>query len=218
MHMLIRMMCAYALCALISFAVPGWWLNSISPLVELVANATSPFLESTSVRAEVDMLHLEGQVLVNMTLRDGTPLPPLPGQWKKTGGHTLNILILAAAIWAAPVASIRRRLCALPVMLLAAALVSSLDLAVEMQVSSLQVIGSEWLPGLELASSAENVDAFRKLERWYESVRWIKGFNDGGGRLFLAVIAGLIGYTRPISYRRNRPLPPGNASKEKHLP
>ena len=201
--MLVRMVVAYVVCAGLLFTWPGLWLNAVEPFVAYVADASCPYIDSMKVSSDDAMIELQGRLHVEMTHASGKELPPLPVTWQKHGGQTLNVLMIAVAIWAAPAVRVRRRLLALPVILLAAAFVASIDLAAESQTTALRVIGTEWLPGMAMAPTDANKAAFQHVEQWYQVVQWLKAFMDGGGRLFMAVTAGLVGYALPVGLKRD---------------
>jgi hypothetical protein len=192
-----RMVCVYLLGWALIYNMPGWCLKPVATLAGALADATCPYFSSIKVATENIMIRIQGEIHVDMELVSGAALPHAPATWHKHGGQTLNMLMMAMAIWAVPVVTWQRRLLVFPFMLLAAVLFAAFDLAIEMQVSALKVIGTQWLPEMEMANTAENIAVFEKMETWYKSVQWIKAFQDAGGRFFLAVLAGLIGYTIP---------------------
>lgn len=197
-----RMLGTYLASALLMLQWPEPWLRCVAPVVSLVSGATSPYLETVRMTAEGIVITVRGQVHLRMTMADGTPLPAVPGVWHRHGGLTINMLMISAALWAAPPIGWRRRSMAFPVMLLAAILAASVDLATEVQVTALRVIGSEWLPGIPMLPTDANKAYVQELEHALHNLQWIKAFNDAGGRLFLAVLAGLLGYVGPRPSRR----------------
>jgi len=209
--MIVRMSIIYLLGWAFFYNMPGWCLKPVASLAGALADATCPYFNSIKVTTENIMIRIEGEIHVDMKLVSGAALPYTPATWHKHGGQTLNMLMMALAIWAVPSVTWQRRLLVFPFMLLAAVLFAAFDLAIEMQVSALKVIGTQWLSEMDMANTAENIAAFERMETWYRSVQWIKAFQDAGGRFFLVVLAGLIGYTipqwipRPIIDGANRP-------------
>lgn len=208
--MVLRMTTAFVFSVALVFYVPSWWLKPVSRIAVVMVSAGCPFLEDMNVKVKESSIYAEGVIHVDMIMSGGEPLPLTRGNWQKYAGQTLNILIVAAAAWAAPAVGCRRRLVALPVMLLVAASASGFDLALEIQESALRVIGYEWVPSFSLAQTPGNLETFRRLENWYQGVLHIKAYNDGGGRLFSGLLAGLIGYALPAGiaagHRRGFPV------------
>lgn len=204
MRMVMRMLAGFVVATLLLTRFPEWWLDITAPVSEWLINGFCPFLTEMQVHAENKLIFAEGNIKLAMTMTNGEPVPLAPGTWNKQGGQTLNILIVAVAVWAAPIASIRRRLAILPVMLIAAAVASGFDLAVEVTDVTLRAIGQEWAPTLPLAKTPENIEVFRSLEKEYETVLKFKAFNDGGGRLFSGLLAGLIAFTVPSGLWKGR--------------
>lgn len=194
--MILRMATGFAIGLSLLFWLPATWPGVVAPAVTLLVDA-SPYLENTRTRVESDHVVTEGMIRVNMTLQNGEKLPPVPGTWKKHTDQSATLLMVTLAVWMAPTASIRRRLIALPVSLLIAALASGLSLITELHVVALHTMGYEWLATAPLANTQENLRVFERMEQWYDRFVWIKAFLDGGGRLFLGIIAGLAGYAWP---------------------
>jgi len=210
--MALRMATGFAVGILIITDAPSWWLTITSPAVEIMVDAGCPYLDDLRMQIEQHEIRADGTIQINMILANGESLPAVPGTWRKHGQHTLNVLVVAIAIWLAPAAGWRRRLVALAGTLSAAALASAFILAVEIQEAALGTIGYDWLPSIPLASTPENVQTFRQMERWYETVTWIKAFHDGGGRLFLGMLAGFIGYALPAGLKL-----PGSKNRKKQF-
>lgn len=205
----IRMACAFLLCAALVIAAPAVWLVPVSPLVGAAIDASSPYLESSVVYVDGRVVHGRTQIHLDLKLANGVPVGAVSSTWDKECWQTLGILVVATAIWACPPAGgFRRRLALFPVMLAAAACVSAYDLAIDIQETLLWVPGleSEWLSHLPVAADTANQSVLSHLNSWHEGIRWIRKFNDAGGRLILAILAGLIGHAIPF---RCRTLPGG---------
>lgn len=196
-RMLIRMTVVFLVVGMVGYRWPGLVLKPLGPVVRGLATLTGPYLEHLTVHHRDATVQITGELHPRLTQTDGTPLPATLGTWNKQVGPTLQILVVALCVGAAPVVSGRRRARALAVTLSATLLVCAFQLTVEIQETALRHMGHVWLPQLELAGTESNVAYFKGLEIRYRVARWIKSFNDGGGALFLAVWAGLLGYAMP---------------------
>ena len=134
-----------------------------------------------------------------MTLRDGAPLSATAGTWNKQAGPTVSLLAVALAVWMAPARTWRNRTRALLVALPAMMLACAWPLAVEIQETALRHMGEVWLPHQSLAATEANLAYFKGLETRFRVAQWIKSLHDGGGALFLAVLAGLVGHAWPVT-------------------
>lgn len=202
----IRMAAGYLVGILLVTALPGIYLKPVAPIAALMVNLTSPHLTECSLTMDGTSMNATANLSVVMTRVDGQPVPVQEGRWSKGVGATLHILVVGLAMWAAPSASRARRLGAFAVFIILAGLIGAADLAVQMQSTSLQVVGAEWLPKQSLASTDANHAAFAVLKSRYETTRAVSAFLDGGGRLFLGVLAGWIGYACPAP-RKRMPIP-----------
>lgn len=192
--MLARLLMVFIPLGLLVHAYPQPGQRVLAPLVQLITRLTFPYVEGLQVASDGSHLVMTGQIKLELTQADGSPLPALPGTWRKYSGPSLHLLVLALALSAVPVLSGRQRLKALPLTLMAATLVGAYHLSVEMQESALRYIGYQWLPTFPMAPTEANQLYFQGMETRFRAVTWIKSFNDAGGALFLAVLAGLIGY------------------------
>lgn len=199
--MIARVVVVFAGMGMLVYAFPEPWVRAMTPLVRAMTSATFPYVTGLSVTAEGRSLRIDGDIMVGMTMVGGAALPSAPGTWTKGAGATLNLLILSVAVFAAPSAGWRGRLRGIPVMLIGALLVGAFHLTVEIQESALTFMGYQWLPSMPLAGTEENVQIFKLMESRFRSVAWVKSFNDAGGALFLAVLAGLIGHTVTGAFR-----------------
>lgn len=199
--MIARVVVVFFSMGLLVYTFPEPWVRVMAPVVKAMTAATFPYVTGLNVTAENRALRIDGNITLGMTQRDGSALPPAPGTWTKGTGTTLNTLILAAAVFAAPSAGWRGRLRGIPVMLVCALLVGAYQLTVEIQASALNYMGYQWLPSMPLAATEANVTIFNIMESRFHSVLWIKSLNDAGGALFLAVLAGLIGHTVTGAFR-----------------
>ncbi len=196
-RMLLRMAVVFSVVTVVGLQWPGLVMKPLGPVVCGLANLTGPYLKHLSVRQVAATVQISGELQPRMIQVDGTPLPATAGTWNKQAGPTLQILVVAFCVWAAPAVSRRRRVQALAVTLLATLLVCAFQLTVEIHETALRHMGQVWLPQLDLAGTESNLAYFKGLESRYRVARWIKSFNDGGGALFLAVWAGLLGYAMP---------------------
>lgn len=203
--MLVRVTSVFILVAVVGTRWPGLLVRPILPLVRGLVEVTSPYLDIQSVRVTGATVQICGELKPRMTLRDGAPLSATTGTWNKQAGPTVNLVVVALAVWMAPARTWRHRVRALAVTLPAAVLVCGFQLAVEIQESALRHLGESWLPQQALAGTAENLAYFRNLETRFRLVQWIKSLLDGGGALFLAVLAGLSGHAWPVDTTRRGP-------------
>jgi hypothetical protein len=192
--MLARLLIVFIPLGLLVHVYPQPGQRVLAPLVQIMTRLTFPYVEGLRVASDGSHLVMTGQINLELIQADGSPLPPLPGTWRKYSGPSLHLLVLALALSAVPVLSGRQRLKALPLTLVAAALVGAYHLSVEIQESALRYIGYQWLPTFSMAPTEVNHLYFQGMETRFRAVTWIKSFNDAGGALFLAVLAGLIGY------------------------
>jgi hypothetical protein len=209
--MIARVIVVFIGMGLLVYTFPEPWVRAMAPVVKTITAATFPYVTGLNVTAENRALRIDGTIALGMTLRDGSVLPPAPGTWTKGTGTTLNMLILATAVFAAPSVGWRSRLRGLPVLLVCALVVGAYQLTVEIQASALTYMGYQWLPSMPLAGTEENVTIFKIMESRFHSVLWIKSLNDAGGALFLAVLAGLISHTATGAFR---PPPSGSAQSQ----
>ncbi|MBW7907407.1 MAG: hypothetical protein H3C50_00580 [Kiritimatiellae bacterium] len=195
--MLTRMCAVFAVVAWCVYAFPSAWLWPVTGPTAWLVEIGCPYLTDMSVEADGITVVARGDIAVSLSLSGGEPLPRVPGVWHKHGEQTLSIFAVVFAIWAAPTISWRRRVALAPVAMLGAVLVAAFVLSIEIQWAALKMIGYEWLAGLPLARTADNWKYFGQMEQWFRVISWIRAFHDGGGRLFLALLAGLIGYAIP---------------------
>lgn len=189
-----RLVAAYAVILLVIVAWPGFLLRAIAPFAGALAGAGSPYLSDVAAQVSGSSVEFSGRITLGMTLVDGTPLPELPGNWRKNAAQTLNVLLVALPFWAALVMPWRRRFGALAITLTLAILFAGLDLAVEAQHAALHVIGTDWLPRHTMENTQANIEAFARLEDRYQTTRHVKAFLDAGGRLFLGVLSAWFGF------------------------
>ena len=182
-------------------AAPSAWLRLISPLVAVATDGLCPQMDTVSVDVEGSEVHAEGRLHLDLTLSDGAPLPDMRAWWKKSAWKTQGVLVVALAIWACPAVGWRRRWVVFPAMLAAAAAVSAYDLGIEIQEVILRDLVPRLLQDHSLAQSAANQAALDQLESWHQGILWVRRIQEGGGRMFLAVLAGCIGYGLPLRGR-----------------
>lgn len=193
MMMLVRVFAAFLAAAAMISAYPAPLMRWIAPGVRALTALTFPEVERLSLKADGGHISIEGALQLTLARDDGQPISPVLGKWQRSVGPTLNLLVVAMAAFAAPAMSARRRVAAVPWVLVFAWCVCSFHLAVEIQEVALRFIGHEWLPTFSFAATDENVARFHALERRYTIITWIKSFNDAGGIYFLAFLAGLAG-------------------------
>jgi len=201
LRFLFRLAAAYVLLLVMATRAPEPWLRAVAPVAALTADAASPYLDDLRARVEGRAFQFDGRFMIDMTLATGQPVPPIPGAWRQQGSHALHLALVAFSLWAAIALPWRRKIAALGFTAVAALIFSGIDLSVQMLDSALGVIGRDWLPAQVMRSDEANLAAFQRLESHYEWVRGAKAFFDGGGRLFLGVVAGWLGagLIRPAS-------------------
>lgn len=200
--MIVRMCAAFAVAAGILYAFPDPVVRLLAPLVVALTQWTCSYLSGLSLSLNGMILSIDGQIVLAMTLLDGSDLPPVPGTWQKHAGSTLHLLVTSMAVFAVPAMPWTRRLLLLPLALALAGMVAAFHLSVDIQETALRVVGETWLPTLPLASTEANIATFHALESHFNAVVWVKSFNDGGGSLFLAALAGLIPCARHLGPAR----------------
>lgn len=210
-RMLLRMGGTYVLAFLLCYAFPGPILRALEPFVRIVTDWTSPYVDHVQLTRQDQMIRVDCRVQLAMTRADGSPLPRLAGYSEKGIWQTLHLVVLALTVYAAPTMPFRRRLMALPVTLVAIALVCAFQQSVEIQSHVLRTVGSSWLQSVQPAPTEANLAYFKSMQSWYAVIWRIKNIIAGGGGLFLAVLSGLAGYGLPIPARQgrkdSRPLP-----------
>ena len=194
--MLARGLLAASLAGTLLFFRPAIALAPAGHLAGTLVELTSPWLLHMHVQADGSTIRASGQIHLDMTLADGSPLPPTPGAWSRHGDQTLAIAIIALAVWAAAPAG-KRRWLALPVALAAATFAAALVLAVDIQLAALDAIGYRWLPSFSFADLPANHAAFARLERAFRLALGSKIFHDAGGAWFYGLLAGWLGFALP---------------------
>lgn len=189
----VRLGLVFTVAAVTLHAWPGLIRPVVAPWIPLAVGGSCPYIEDARMTMEGKTITIDGVLRIRMTLQNGGELPPVPGSWTRQADRILVMATLALTVFAAPALSWRRRLLAVPVLWILVGLVSAAHLAVETQETALRVLGESWLASQPLAPTAENVAYFKAMESWYDRVLWGKSFLDGGGGLFLAVLAGLAG-------------------------
>jgi hypothetical protein len=207
---LLRMLVVSVVVGWMGLRWPGIVVAPLTPLVRSLVALSGSYIQQPSFQRVDATLQITGELHPRMTQRDGSLLPAARGTWTKQTGPTVQLLVVAFAVWAAVPVARQRKLRALLVMVPAALLVCAFQLTVEIHETALRHLGQVWLPTLTLPGTEENLNYFAWLESRYRVVQWIKSFNDGGGALFLAVWAGLIGYVLPA--RRDGVRPAGEVT------
>lgn len=202
--MMARMAVVLALMTVLVLAVPVLWLGPVSPLVAMATDVLSPQLDSVSVAVKGMEVQAQGRFHLDVRLVNGDPLPDLRTWWKKSAWKTLGIWVVAATIWAGPPAGWRRRWMLLPVMLGLAAGVSAYDLGIEIQETMLRDLVPRLLQDYPLAATAANSEQLDRLKAWHQTVWRLRQFNEGGGRMALAVWAGWMAHALPSRKRSDR--------------
>ena len=188
-----RMILAFAGVSVVLYQYPQGMLVILRPFVQLVTAWSCPYLDQIEMAMDGRMIEVTGMIQVAMTMSDGSMVPEVSGSWEKQVDTTLHLMVIAFTVFVAPALTWRRRLRALPITVLAVLLVCSFQLAMEIQATALKVIGESWLQTLSLAMNEANQAYFQSMESWYHGVLWIQSILNGGGALFLAVLAGFIG-------------------------
>jgi hypothetical protein len=204
-RMLFRMVVTYAIVSLLCSAFPGPILRALAPVVRIVTDWTSPYVENVQLSLQDKTIRVDCHVRLNMTRADGSLLPLLAGFSEKGVWQTLYLVVMALTVFAAPAMPLRRRLVALPATLVAVALVCAYQQSIEIQSHVLQTVGSTWLQSVQPAPTEANLAYFKTMQSWFDVMWRLKNVNAGGGALFLAVLCGLVGYSIPDPARRNRP-------------
>jgi hypothetical protein len=202
--MLLRMGAMYILASLLCYSFPGPILHALEPVVRIVTDWTSPYVENVQLTLQDRMIRVDCHVRLDMTRADGSPLPMLAGYSEKGVWQTLHLVVMALTVFAAPTLPFRRRLVALPVTLIAIALVCAFQQSVEIQSHVLRTVGSSWLQTVQPAPTDANLAYFKAMQSWFDVVWRLKNINAGGGALFLSVLCGLVGYAIPDLAHRNR--------------
>ena len=201
MRILCRAGGAFVLSLALVLVAPAAWLVPISPLVAVATDALSPHLEMVSVDAEGAEMHAQGKFHLDLTLSNGEGLPDFRAWWRKAVWKVRGVLVVAVTIWACPFVGWRRRLLLFPVMLAAAACVSADDLGIEIQETILRDLVPKVLQDSPLAQSVANQTTLDQLNTWHQWILRVRQINEGGGRMFLAILAGWIGYAIPLRTR-----------------
>ena len=162
-----------------------------------MADWTSPYVENVQLTLQDKMIRVDCHVRLDMTRADGSPLPMLAGYSEKGVWQTLHLVVMALTVLAAPAMPFRRRLVALPVTLIAIALVCAYQQSIEIQSHVLRTVGSSWLQTVQPAPTEANLAYFKTMQSWYDVIWRLKNINAAGGVLFLAVLSGLVGYSIP---------------------
>ncbi|HMO04408.1 MAG TPA: hypothetical protein PKC67_12780 [Kiritimatiellia bacterium] len=211
--MLGRVVLAFALMAVLVYGWPAVWVRILAPVTNALTAASFPYVEDAGMRADGATLIIEGAIALDLTMANGQPLPAVPGTWKRGAGTTLNLLVIGVAVFAAPSVRWRDRLRGVPVLVVGLLLVGAFHLTIEVQEAALRHLGYQWLPTLPLAGTEANAAAFQAMEGRFRVVAWIKSFNDAGGAMFLAVLAGLGGYAATGGWRSPRTEPAANVAR-----
>jgi len=204
-YLLLRLVLGYLLTLVVVMQFPGIWLRPLAPVSAVIADLASPYFANVRAYSEGVSIHVQGDITLDMTLLNGQPLPPLPGKWHKNGSQSLGVLLVALPIWLAISLPRRRKMLALVCTCLIALAGASFDFAVETQHAALQGIGTQWLPAHTMENTPANIESFARLESNYRTSRVLKAFFDGGGRLFLGVLAGWMGFQLSGFQWSNRP-------------
>jgi len=202
--MLGRVVLAFAVMAVLVYRWPSVWIRMLAPVTQGLTAASFPYVEGVVMRAEGASLRIEGAIALDLTMTNGQPLPAAPGVWSRGAGTTLNLLVIGMAVFAAPSVRWRDRLRGVPVLVAGLLVVAAFHLSVEVQEAALRHLGYQWLPTLPLAGTEANAVYFQSMEQRFRVVAWIKSFNDAGGAMFLAVLAGLLGYAATGGWRLPR--------------
>jgi len=190
--MCLRAALAFIVGIVLYFTVPSGWLKIVAAPAEWLAGNTSFYLDDVEISVDQMSLQVKGNITLGAVLIDGSIMPPLPAEWNKQGGQTMTILVLAIAAFAAPAASLRRRIMLIPVMLLAVVAVSAIDLALEIQYTSVKNLLGTALSSFSFMADEINEQINARLVSRYYCLELIKVFIDGGGRLFLGAVAGVL--------------------------
>lgn len=161
------------------------------PVMAPVLDVATPWLDEVTVKAVEVQLQIEGRLRLGVTRLEGGLVEGPPVQWTWSAKEHLMLLVVAMAAWALPSVGWRRRAAALPVTLFLVALITAADVTVELQHTTLRTLSEGALGHISLANTEENRAALLSFERQFRGVLWVKAFSDAGGRLFLAVLAGL---------------------------
>ena len=209
---LLRLIGMYAVASLLCYAFPGPILRALEPVVRVVTDETSPYVENVRLTLQDRMIRVDCHVHLDMTRADGSPLPMLAGFSEKGVWQTLHLVVLALTVFAVPSVPFRRRLVALPATLIAIALVCAYQQSIEIQSHVLRTVGSSWLQTVQPAPTEANLAYFESMQSWYNAIWRLKNVNAAGGALFLAVLSGVVGYCIPALARHpptdSRPLAP----------
>jgi hypothetical protein len=199
--MLGRVVLAFAVMAVLVYQWPSVWVRLLAPVTQALTAMSFPYVEDVVMRADGSQLRIEGSIALDLVMTNGQPLPEAPGTWKRGAATTLNLMIIGFAVFAAPAVRWRDRLRGVPVLVAGMLVVCAFHLSVEVQEAALRYLGYQWLPTLPLAGTEANAAYFQAMEARFRAVAWIKSFNDAGGAMFLAVLAGLIGYAATGGWR-----------------
>lgn len=193
----LRLTAALFLTGALVWLFPEWWLTLCRPFMAFVIEQATPWLSAVSVQVDGTMLMIRGQLDLGVTQIDGQPVPGLDTQWGRPGDKYMILLIVACATWVLPAASWRQRVLALPLTLLLTVCITAATLTNEVKSTGLREMGGGALRHIELENTSENIERLQGFERQLRRVIWVKSFNDAGGNIFLAVLAGLAGYAMP---------------------
>ena len=191
--MALRVVAVLSVAVLAAVRWPDALLRPLAVPLGALAGAGAPHLRAVEPEFAEGAVKVSGEIVLDLALQHGEPMPPVRGAWRRGSGMLLAMGVVGFSVWAAPPMSGRRRLVALPIVLIGLTLAGGLWLSVDLQVAALGEIGQGWLGTLPLASSEANRNAFAAIERWFRAMETAKAFLDGGGALLLAALAGLIG-------------------------
>ncbi|HMP96135.1 MAG TPA: hypothetical protein PKA51_04385 [Kiritimatiellia bacterium] len=207
MRLVLRVAAAFALGLAVYGFASGPWLTVLAPLVSVMGAHTAFFIDQLAVEVlDGRMIRITGVLNLGATLVDGSMIPPLPGQWIKSGGPSMTVLLVAWVVFFFPDASPRRRAVLLIPLLMITALVCAIDLVVELQGTAIRGLLQGGLETFTFRADPINETINQRLVSRLKILEIGEAFMAGGGRLFFGVLAGLIPhgvtpaiYTRPFS-------------------
>jgi len=192
-HLLARSVGVFAVAAPVVLLLPEVWITPLAPVWSALNDAGSPYLLLTTTRLEGPMLFGASQFDLGMQVGDGKPIPLIPIDWHYSTGPVQHVMLMAITAWAMPSMHFRSRLMSFPLVLMFAFVVSVCDLSIELHDQVFKALSGDWLTGVRVMDNEANRDALARLQQWGWSIRSIKEFMNAGGRLFLGVMAGLMG-------------------------
>jgi hypothetical protein len=195
MRLTIRMAAAFAAgLALYGFA-SGLWLTVMAPLVAIIGEHTAFFIDHLAVEVmDGRMIRITGVLNLGAILIDDSFIPALPGQWIKSGGPSMTILLVAWVVFFFPDVSLRRRAVLLIPLLMITALICAIDLVAELQGTAIRGLLQGGLENFTFRADPINEAINQRLVTRLKMLEIVDAFMVGGGRLFLGVLAGLTPY------------------------